>query len=85
MTDDFEERLREVAATVLGVDPAVLSDETSPQTLATWTSVQHLSLIAAVEEAFCIHLSMADMYAAQSLGALRHIVSEHVGRGSPHG
>jgi acyl carrier protein len=85
MTDDVEERLLEVAATVLGVDPGVLSDDASPQTLATWTSVQHLSLIAAVEEAFAIHFSMADIYAAQSLGALRHLVSEHVGRGSPHG
>jgi acyl carrier protein len=86
MTDEIDERLREVAATVLDVDPDALSDATSPQTLMTWTSVRHLSLIAAVEEAFSIHFSMADIYAAQTLGALRSLVSERVvGRGSPHG
>ena len=50
MNDDLEERLREIAGTVLGVDPDVLSDGTSPETLGGWKSVQHLSLIAAIEE-----------------------------------
>jgi acyl carrier protein len=85
MNEDLETRLHEVAATVLGVDPDVLSDDTSPETLSDWTSVQHLSLIAAVEEAFSIHFSIADIYAARSLGALRNIVSEHVNRGSVRG
>ena len=85
MDDDLEDRLREVAATVLGVDSDVLSDDTSPETLAAWSSVQHLSLIAAVEEAFAIRFSMAEIYATQSFGALRHIVSEHLARGPVHG
>jgi acyl carrier protein len=85
MNDDFEERFREVAVTVLGVESDLLSDATSPETLAAWTSIQHLSLIAALEEAFSIQFSMADIFEARSLGALRHIVSEHVARASPHG
>ena len=85
MSDDLEMRLYELTAVVLGVEPDILSDETSPATLPEWTSVQHLSLIAAVEEAFSIHFSITDIYAAQSLGALRNIVSEHVARGTVRG
>jgi acyl carrier protein len=85
MNDAIADRVWEVAATSLGVSADVLTDGTSPETLSAWTSLQHLSLIAAVEEAFSIHFSMADIYAAQSLGALRQIVSERVGRGSTLG
>ena len=85
MSDDIEMRLHELTATVLGVEPDILSDDSSRATLPNWTSVQHLSLIAAIEEAFSIHFSIADIYAAQSLGALRNIVSAHVARGAVRG
>ena len=84
-TDDFEQRLREVSATVLGVDVDALSDTASPSTLGEWTSVTHLSLIAAIEEELSIHFSVADIFAAQSFGALRQIASEHVARRSGPG
>jgi acyl carrier protein len=76
-TDDFEERLREVSAAVLGVDVDALSDTASPSTLREWTSVAHLSLISAIEEALSIHFSVDEIFAAQSFGALREIVSRH--------
>ena len=78
--DVIDRRLAEVAGIVLGVEPDVISDTASPETLDAWTSVVHLSLIAAVEETFSIHLSIADIYAAQSFGILRRIVLEHVAR-----
>jgi acyl carrier protein len=81
-TDDLELTLREVFATVLGVDADVVSEATSPSTMAEWTSLRHLSLVAAAEEAFAIHMSVAEIYASQTFGALRSIVSEHVSRAS---
>jgi acyl carrier protein len=80
--DDIDSRLADVAGTVLGVEPDLLSDTASPETVDGWTSLVHLSLIVAVEEAFSIHLSVADIYAAQSFGALRRIVSERVASGA---
>ena len=80
--DDIDLTLREVMATVLGADPDLVSETTPPSTLGAWTSIRHLSLVAAVEEAFSIHLSAAEIFAAQSYGALRQVVSEHVRRGS---
>jgi len=80
--DDIDSRLADVAGTVLGVEPDTLSDSASPETVDGWTSLVHLSLIVAVEEAFSIHLSVADIYAARSFGALRRIVSDHVASGA---
>ena len=78
--EDIDQRLAEVAGAVLGVDSDVMTDSSSPETLDSWTSLTHLSLIAAVEEAFAIHLNVSDIYAAQSLGGLRRIVHEYLAR-----
>ena len=50
--------------------------------MAEWTSLRHLSLVAAAEEAFSIHMSVAEIYASQTFASLRNIVSEHVLRAS---
>lgn len=78
--EDIDQRLAEVAGAVLGVDQDVMTDASSHETLDSWTSLAHLSLIAAVEEAFSIHLNVSEIYAAQTLGGLRQIVHEHLAR-----
>jgi acyl carrier protein len=83
--DDLDDRLREVSATVLGVDSDMLSESSSPQNLATWTSIRHLSLVAAVEEEFSIQLSMEEIHAAQRFGELRRIVIERLTQRSGRG
>jgi acyl carrier protein len=76
--DEVDRRLIDVSATTLGIDADLIDDGTSPATVETWTSIAHLSLIAAVEEAFSIQLSVAEIHAAQNFGALRSIVQAHV-------
>lgn len=76
--DDVEARLREVSATVLGVDSDLLLESSSPDTLAAWTSIRHLSLIAAVEEEFAIQLSVPEIHAAQRFGDLHRIVADRL-------
>jgi acyl carrier protein len=74
VTAEQEERLRDVVAETLGIDSDDVGDETSPETVAAWTSLNHLTLMSAVEEAFGIQLSMYDMTAAQSYATLRERV-----------
>ena len=74
MTAEQEERLREVIAETLGIDIEDVGDETSPQTVAAWTSLNHLTLMSAIEEAFGIQMSMEDMAVAQSYATLRETV-----------
>jgi acyl carrier protein len=74
----IDELLREVSATILGVDSDTFSDSSSPDSLGGWTSIRHLSLIAAVEEAFSIQLSVVEIYGSQRFGELRRIVTERL-------
>ena len=78
LTPENEARLKEVVAETLGLTEDEIAAETSPQTEPAWTSFSHLTLMSAVEEAFGIQLSMAEMTAAQSFGRLAEIVARQV-------
>ena len=68
-----------VAAEALGVDPGELTDASSPETIASWTSFTHLTLMSSVEEAFGIMLSMEEMTDIKTFGDLARVVRSHVG------
>jgi acyl carrier protein len=75
---NIDERLRDLSATVLGVDPDDLTDASAPESLGEWTSLRHLSLIAAVEEEFGIQFSLEEINKSQRFGELRRIVAERL-------
>lgn len=79
----MEERMRELFATILQVEPDVIDDMTTPDDLERWDSMQHLILVSGFEEEFGIDVDpeeAVDMYAdyatfkrvvLQKLGATR--------------
>ena len=75
---DLDERLRELSASILGIDPEILTEDSSQDTVGDWTSLRHLSLIAAVEEEFAIQFSLAEINHSVRFGALREIVAERL-------
>ena len=77
MGDDWNERLREVVASTLGIADDEITDDLSPETEPAWTSFAHLTLMSAVEEELGIQLSMQEMTDAKSFGALVRIVASH--------
>ncbi|MES2459967.1 MAG: acyl carrier protein [Armatimonadota bacterium] len=79
LSADNEARLQSVLTETLGVTAADLTDDASPQTIPTWTSLNHLSLMAAVEETFGVTFSMEEMGAAgESLAHLRTFLASHL-------
>jgi acyl carrier protein len=48
----MEDRIRELFATILQVDPDRVRDESDPATLDRWDSMQHLILVSGFEEEF---------------------------------
>lgn len=78
MNEDLDERLRELSASILGIDADILTADSSPDTVGDWTSLRHLSLIAAVEEEFAVQFSLADINSSVRFGALRQIVAERL-------
>ena len=72
--------LYETIAAILGVDPAALTEESSPDTVASWDSVNHLNLVMALESEFGIRLSPEDALAMRSVRAARALLKK---RGVP--
>lgn len=55
MNNSVLERVRQLAADVLGVPLSTLKPETGPDTVEDWDSVQHLNLTLELEQQFGIH------------------------------
>jgi acyl carrier protein len=61
-------------AAVLGIDELSLSDESSPDTIATWDSLNHLNIILAVEQEFGIEFSPDDVMNMVNVGRIRALL-----------
>lgn len=70
----MEERIRQIAASVLRVSPARLDAAASPDTIETWDSLQHLNLILALEEAFDLRFRVEDVGRMRTLGEVIRMV-----------
>jgi acyl carrier protein len=52
---EVDDRVRVVLADVFELDPDDIGPETSPDTVEDWDSLQHLTLVLALEEEFGIY------------------------------
>ena len=82
-TDEVEDGVRGVIAEVFGLDPDDVGADTSSQTVEAWDSLQHLTVVLALEEEFDIHLGDEETIAAVSIPAITGIVREHLGMLEP--
>jgi len=71
----MEERIKQVMADILGVDPDAIDGATSMQDIESWDSANHISLCLGLEEAFQIQLDVSDMEAMVSYDDILHIVT----------
>lgn len=71
----FEE-LRTLAADILEVEPSELTADSSPETIESWDSVQHLNLVLAIEEQYDIQLDPEDIGGSANLGGLAELVEK---------
>jgi acyl carrier protein len=76
--DNIDERVREVIADVFGLDPQEVGPGTSIETVEAWDSLQHLTVVLALEEEFDIHLDDEQTVAAVSFPVITELVREHL-------
>lgn len=76
--DTIDQRLRMVIADVFGLDPQEVGPDTSIETVEAWDSLQHLTVVLALEEEFDIRLGDEETIAAVSFPAISEIVREHL-------
>jgi acyl carrier protein len=58
----------------LGVDPASLSDGTSPDNTTEWDSLAAITLVSLIEEQFEVRLSAREIMKMQTIGLARSVL-----------
>lgn len=62
------EKLSQVFASVLGVDAASITPETSPQNTPTWDSLNAIILVTEIEKAFGIRFTYDEAMGVKNFG-----------------
>lgn len=64
----------DVVADVLEVDPRDLNDEAGPGSIPNWTSLRHVQLVVALEEAYGVTFTADEIRAFRSIGDVRAVL-----------
>ncbi len=73
----MNERIYTVVSKVLKVPLSSIDETSSPDTVETWDSLQHLQLILALEEEFGVQFSIDEITAMQTVGNIAAILGDH--------
>ena len=68
------EQVQAIASDIFGIPPTGITAESSPETVDTWDSIQHLNLVLAIEERFRVQLSPEEIQEMKSVGAVAALV-----------
>ncbi|HEL2978990.1 TPA: acyl carrier protein [Stenotrophomonas maltophilia] len=74
VTDD---QVVAVFARVLGIAADSVSDDLRYNTIPQWDSIAHMSVVAALEEAFGVMIDMDEVIDMSSVGKAREILRKH--------
>ena len=76
---DIDSRVKQVAADVFGTSADLITAESSPQTIDTWDSVQHLNLILALEQELNVRIDPEEIERMRTIGDVIELVKEKTG------
>ena len=68
--------LHDVFARALGIAVSSINDESSPATLRRWDSLRHLDVMTAIEDAYSVRFSTAEILRATSVAQVRRLLRE---------
>ena len=74
MSPNILEIVRMTASDIFSVPLAQVRADSSPETIATWDSVQHLTLALALEEKFGIQLSPEEIESMRNIGGVATLI-----------
>jgi acyl carrier protein len=72
---DTERRIREVMSQVLELDPASIHEDFSRADAPLWSSLNHLQMISALEEAFGITFTMKEVGEMERFDSIRRLIA----------
>jgi acyl carrier protein len=71
-----------ILADVLAVPKEEISNDTTPDTIQTWDSLQHLNFVLAVEQAFNVNFKPEEVEQLTSVKAMIEMLENKLGTGS---
>jgi acyl carrier protein len=71
------QNVRDVMAEVFDVDEADIPDDASPENFPKWTSLEHLTLLVALEARFGTSFSINEMGSMTSLPQIVAVLGQH--------
>jgi acyl carrier protein len=77
LTDEIQLRVARVVADVFSLPIEEISAETSPDTVVTWDSVQHLILVLALEEELGVRFEPDDVERMRSVGVIVELAERY--------
>lgn len=71
---NVSEQIRTMASDIFGVPADKITPASTPETIETWDSIQHLNLVLALEEKFGLQLSPEEIEQMKSIGDVIKLV-----------
>ncbi len=76
MTAGTLNQVRDIASDIFGIPADKITAESSPQTIERWDSMQHLSLVLAVEDKFGVQFDPEEIEQMKNIGAVAALVEK---------
>ena len=74
--DEIYERLNEVFRDVFDDDSIKVNADTTAEDIEDWDSLNHITLIDAVESEFGVHFTMGEVSGMKNVGEMAQIIKE---------
>ena len=69
--------VRETLASTFGLDIAAIPDDVTQQSCASWSSLNHMVLLVALEEQFAVRFTLGEMASMRSLSSIVAALAAH--------
>ena len=72
------ERLENIVSKILGIEPSEVNDSLSYHEIPSWDSLNHLELVAKIEQEYLIELSIDEVMSMNNIKNIKKILSTKV-------
>jgi len=74
----MDKQLKSILGTVFDLPAEEIHDETSPENVALWDSLNHLRLITEIEKVFQVRVTQKEIREMITYGKIREVVGRHL-------
>jgi len=78
MEDKIDNRIKETLSIVFGIKVELINDSTSPHTIQEWDSLNHIKMVAALEDEFSIELDQAEIDSMVNYSIIKATIAAYI-------